>query len=1852
QAQNVLALADDVDPAPTVELADLEALGVTGVDTDNLDAVLGAIATSEASDVGTKGDLQDVVSAATAEFNTALGKIEAFAADAAQPAPDATDYQAIGMDLKGFDAPQMAEAVTSVLATDAIGATEADTAAKVQDIFDAYAHVFTAADDSFNFNADNVGNTRLATLGFATLSDKRLAFLQSSLDLLDNADVATYDDLANVIALVDDVFKAAEQGADADHQLDPAAFAKLGIRNVTDDNVSELIEKIGTTFDDPDMTGEKPAPTMSGVQSVLNGIAALNEGRQGLVDAALAQDGGESAPRVRSGNFLNAGVMGIGSADAEILNAVFADKAADAKDSFADVKAITDAYVAARNKLEALANTTAGSAGLTADDFAALAMDQLDTPVSLSLTNDLLDTLDYVEVAQTREDQQQVANLAVDLEALAAGGESAPGVTLDALEHVGITGLDDSLMPAFRHLVSSTPADGSEVDSRADLQALVADAQELQAELLGQIRDYADDPANNPAPATSTFERAGVSGVEAENLTGLESVLAASTIGADETDTRTEIQSIVDAYNQVNDNSAPTATDYALLGVDLGKVLITEEDDGDDAYWESGLDLFNDLLQQDAVDQPIQHAHMQATADFVSNLSDVADADPTDDFSAGLADAQVFLDNAADVGLIELDELALEPFLQLMHEESDSVTDYASLLDIAQRANTQAVALRQIAKYAEDSQGETSGDAPAIKIFEAAGIEKLTDNTLLHEAVTSALTTAAVAGDDVNSVTELQALVDSFHAILMHSAMPEATEHVTPDADHYGAVGATTAADLAPEGLALLNDVITRKAVPTIASTPMIESLASTVSDVMALSSDGSPPDIPLDALHELGVRTLAAEDLERFNSLVAGASDSSAVDSVDALRALAKDAAQLNALERLRAYAAGDSEVAPAARDYELNGIEVDSPVWLDAFNDALASDGVTLSQADEAAKAELTAVTNSYAAILTEANGSAADLDPESDPDASDFAAIGADQAEQVMSASGDDADRLSALFIDALKRSEADTVATVAEVDALAAAAQRLLSHILSPDTEPAEPVTPEDFARLGMPGVFPDNRDEILDKLQGPEPIDQYLDIRAAVAEFLNQMPEPDSLMIELDETPPGAIQGGPLPLATDGEVTIKGRLDLPVDPEGGRYLVYGRMDGSGGVGIEADDGWQVLNGLGQPESVTWDGNHFTWSGAEVETGAGKAVQLKVVDTQTPDRESDIRTQSYRYLDPSLFQNFDGPVLEVPGVTPGDQIPPIPADTIRLKVNITSDEVLENAGAVRLMLVSEDGEESFEVPSVFHAASKSLIPLYALPEGGWDLSYQLLDLAGTATQKSDPLSVNITSPQNVLSENDPFGHNVEAGILLDAVSRGRLSIQAIEGDSNNLTLDATGDRIDAIQELNADHLLTQSGALRAETQMDRVGAESVDLDDLESAQQDLLNRFGHSAFDAFEATDLVRFRLYPQTMVDSGEVSDEAQADFANRVREAYTGVLHQVDVELTGSTYAVDEFEARYYKVFPDGTVENFDWDPDTGTGAKAQDTNGDGYYDLFTLFIREGGRGDVDGTADGVVLDPGFGVFFKPTAEEEIPTPELPGGGGGSSVGPRPDAETGEVYVPPVVFDSKPERASRAVERDVSRDVELPAKRAENAPDRLDAAVARQTTEELTAASLPSVGLQQTFGEAGPLHSMAERSARMSGLIRAISEPMEVERSPSWMRSDTAFESTRSSGFRTLVMPLEEPGLAVLRGHPDLYLETGERYVDVINPDAFVHSDPGAQVLLKLDLGDNEALPEWIQFNSRTGELVIEPPADAPRKLILRVTAVDDQGNERSFVIRLNLSGEVTGIEQALSLAERLRGAS
>jgi hypothetical protein len=130
----------------------------------------------------------------------------------------------------------------------------------------------------------------------------------------------------------------------------------------------------------------------------------------------------------------------------------------------------------------------------------------------------------------------------------------------------------------------------------------------------------------------------------------------------------------------------------------------------------------------------------------------------------------------------------------------------------------------------------------------------------------------------------------------------------------------------------------------------------------------------------------------------------------------------------------------------------------------------------------------------------------------------------------------------------------------------------------------------------------------------------------------------------------------------------------------------------------------------------------------------------------------------------------------------------------------------------------------------------------------------------------------------------------------------------------------------------------------------------------------------------ATDVLEFRLYPQ-IIRTGLV-DESQVDLlAAQVINQTVGQIQRIDLRLAEGQYNT------YFKVSAaTQTVWAFTWDSVSGTGAVFSDSNGNGLTDTVSLFIRDGGRGDDDGVADGVIVDPGFVAMSTalPTIELDL----------------------------------------------------------------------------------------------------------------------------------------------------------------------------------------------------------------------------------------------------------------------------
>jgi hypothetical protein len=116
--------------------------------------------------------------------------------------------------------------------------------------------------------------------------------------------------------------------------------------------------------------------------------------------------------------------------------------------------------------------------------------------------------------------------------------------------------------------------------------------------------------------------------------------------------------------------------------------------------------------------------------------------------------------------------------------------------------------------------------------------------------------------------------------------------------------------------------------------------------------------------------------------------------------------------------------------------------------------------------------------------------------------------------------------------------------------------------------------------------------------------------------------------------------------------------------------------------------------------------------------------------------------------------------------------------------------------------------------------------------------------------------------------------------------------------------------------------------------------------------------------------------------------------------------------------------------------------------------------------------------------------------------------------------------------------------------------------------------------------------------------------------------------------------------------LVVLRGQPDQNIVAGQKSLILIAPDVFAHVHPEAQVKLSLTLANGQAAPAWIRMNSQTGQMLVDPPTDAPDQLVLRLTAQDQDGADASTEFLLHIQKNDPAPTGRMSFSDKLRQAS
>ncbi|WP_019429307.1 hypothetical protein, partial [Limnohabitans sp. Rim47] len=154
-AIQTVAAGGTASPALTVE--DLAKIGLdtSKVTTDNLAAVLAAIAGKDngGGETDSLGELQSILDSVTATVQTAMNDIRDAAQNntATDNSPSVTLYDLVGV--IGVNADNVA-AINSALNTTSIDGSKADTPAKVQTIVDAYKAILAEANDADNTAGD------------------------------------------------------------------------------------------------------------------------------------------------------------------------------------------------------------------------------------------------------------------------------------------------------------------------------------------------------------------------------------------------------------------------------------------------------------------------------------------------------------------------------------------------------------------------------------------------------------------------------------------------------------------------------------------------------------------------------------------------------------------------------------------------------------------------------------------------------------------------------------------------------------------------------------------------------------------------------------------------------------------------------------------------------------------------------------------------------------------------------------------------------------------------------------------------------------------------------------------------------------------------------------------------------------------------------------------------------------------------------------------------------------------------------------------------------------------------------------------------------------------------------------------------------------------------------------------------------------------------------------------------------------------------------------------------------------------------------------------------------------------
>jgi len=746
--KSIFATAAGETVVPALTPQDLAALGITGVDTDNIAAVIAAIAgtADNGSGIDSLSELSAVVDATLAASRAAFAIISGY--DGTNTIPSEAEFSAIAV--TGVNSANISS-VNSVLAV--LSASTTDSRAEVQAVVDTYAAILNGADGVANGGL-SLTAAQYQNIGLANIANTAQANLLNS--IIDASTTSEVDSLTELQILANIVARLAvvAGGRTASPALTPAELALIGITGVTASNLSSVVAAIAATADNG-----------SGIDSLAKLQAAVNTGIANARAASLAiissYNGSNATPTLA--DFDNIGVTGVTSANIASINTFIAVMPAGDTDAQSEVQALVDAYA----KVLASANGVADSGpSLSAAEFAALGLSTVDTAGELGLLNELIDR----QASSAVDSYSELAALASRVTRLmgeAAGVAASPALTASDLAALGISGVTTENLAEVLAVIRSSADDGSAIDTLSELQTLVTAAVVLSRQNAIDIISRYNGTSATTTPTLANYANAEVSGASAGNLTSFNSAFAE--IAETDSDTTSSIQGVVTGYIAILLGADGLSDgDISLTVSDYIAMNLTRVDTAGKAT------LLNEIFDRSATSRVDTYSELQAISDVVADIFLVS--------TGAQAQSPLTAARLALIGLsgVTSDNIAL--LITAIANTSDDTLGVDSLTEIQTIVNqvrtSQASALAVISVY------DGTNTEPTLSTFNAAGIIGVDSSNIgiINQFL------AVMSAESTDSFAEVQALVNAVLK-LMICADGTANSNCTFTAAEFQAMG-------------------------------------------------------------------------------------------------------------------------------------------------------------------------------------------------------------------------------------------------------------------------------------------------------------------------------------------------------------------------------------------------------------------------------------------------------------------------------------------------------------------------------------------------------------------------------------------------------------------------------------------------------------------------------------------------------------------------------------------------------------------------------------------------------------------------------------------------------------------------------------------------------------------------------------------------------------------------------------------------------------------------------------------------------------------------------------------------------